>query len=261
MPRTTYDLTPVLRQMREHEEIAPIPGRSQVFEVTVPYAATGPLDEYEILLEIHPYAALSHISALAYHGLTDDLSKQITMTAPATRPIGMLPSGTNSEDWEELSPPGAGKPSHVLDRPIHWTTLRSERYFGVNEYHRFEFPIRVTDRERTLLDGLRNPELCGGLEGVLRAWVKSRDVINPNAVVQYVDRLDINILRQRVGFVLESLGISHPIFSRWYELARRGGSSKLLSSAPYSLPGGPRFSEAWNLSLNASTEILEGDSG
>jgi predicted transcriptional regulator of viral defense system len=258
MPRTIYDLTPVLNQMRQREEIAFIEGRAQVYEVTVPYAVTGPLDEYEVLLEIHPYAALSHISAFAYHGLTDDLSKEITMTASVSRPAGMLPSGTTVEDWDGVALVSGSRPSHVLDRPIHWTTVKPERYFGISEYRRFEFPIRVTDRERTLLDGLRAPELCGGLENVFRAWVISRDILNIGAVVQYVDTLDINVLRQRAGFVLDKLHLTHPALSKWRVQARRGGSSKLLSSAPYSSPEGPRFSADWNLSLNASIDVLEG---
>jgi len=112
----------------------------------------------------------------------------------------------------------------------------------------------MTTPERTLLDGLLDPEECGGFENVLGAWGRGRDLLDVNAVVFLVDRLDIGVLRQRVGFVLEALGIEHEAFKRWQPLGRRGGSSRLVSSAPYA----PTFDERWSLSLNAPIGALRG---
>lgn len=257
LPKSIFDLTPVLRQMERREEIARLPRLGHVYEVTVPYAATGPLDEYAILMEVHPYCALSHASALSFHGLTDDLEKRIVAIAAAQRPVGLYPSGTTVEDWEGLPLVSGTRVARILDRPLRWRVVEPSRFFGVGEYHRFGYPLRVTDRERTLLDGLRDPELCGGLENVLRAWVAGRDALNIDALVEYVERLDIAVLRQRAGFVMDTLGIAHPRLEQWRGMARRGGSSKLLGSAPYSTPDGvATFSERWNLALNAPLAAL-----
>ncbi len=90
------------------------------------------------------------------------------------------------------------------------------------------------------------------MENVLRAWALARDTLDLDVLVHYADRLDIALLRQRVGFILEELGLSHPRIEAWHEMARRGGSSKLVPSAPYS----PHYSERWNLSLNAPLAAL-----
>ena len=221
LPENTLDIAPILRQMEEREEIARIPRLGHVYEVIVPYATTGSLDEYEILMEAHPYCALSHASALNFHGLTDDLEKRITVTASLKPPAGELPSGTVIEDWEGLALPSGTRAPRILDRTIKWSGVESRRFFGVSEYRRFGYPLRVTDRERTLLDGLRSPELCGGLENVLRAWVLSSDVLNVDTIFEYVDRFDIAVLRQRAGFIMDTLGVSHPTLKQWQSLAQR----------------------------------------
>src|SRR3954451_25270674 len=105
LPEQTLDIMPILRQMEARKEIARIPHIGQLYEVTVPYARTGSLDEYEILMELHPYCALSHASAMSFHGLTEDFEKRITVTAPLKPPPGLIPSGTAVEDWEGLSLP------------------------------------------------------------------------------------------------------------------------------------------------------------
>jgi predicted transcriptional regulator of viral defense system len=143
-------------------------------------------------------------------------------------------------------------PDRILGRPITWHQVKPERFFGVGVYHSRGYPVRVTTPERTLLDSLQTPELSGGVDNVLRAWALARDTLDLDLLIQYVDRFDIALLRQRVGFILEELGLSHPRVEEWREVAHRGGSSKLLASAPYS----PRYSERWNLSLNTSLTAL-----
>lgn len=258
LPQSTSDIIPILRQMMSREEVAPIPKLGSVYQVTVPYSKTGPLDEYEILMEVHPYCTLSHASALSFHGLSDDLEKIITVSTPAKILTGQLPSGTVVEDWEELNLPGGSKPPSIFDRPVKWSQIDAQKFFGVSEYHRFGYPLRVTDRERTLLDGLSKPDLCGGLENVLKAWGTSYDTLNIDTIIEYVDRLDTAVLRQRTGLIMSVLEISHPVLEKWQAQAQRGGSSKLVASAPYSTPEKPtRFSKAWNLAINGPIEILE----
>lgn len=258
MPEHPLEIHPILRQMATRDLIAPLPRLPGIYEVTAPYANSGLIDEHEVVMEANPYCAVSHLSALVYHGLTDDLPKVLTVTVPIARPGDLFPPGTSADDWEDLTLAPARRPARILERRVHWTRVKLERYFGTGEYHRQGFPVRVTDRERTLLDGLQDPALSGGVQNVLRAWVAARDVLDPARVIQYADRLGIAVLRQRAGFVLEELGLSHPRLAAWRQTARRGGSSKLLGSAPYSTLERPQFSEAWNLSLNAPIDVLRG---
>lgn len=241
--------------MRQRGEIEPVRGLASLFEVTVPYARQGFIDEDELLFEAHPYAVLSHVSALVLHGLTDDLPKRMTAVIPADGTGDMLPLDTDASDWDGIPLVRGRRPPKILSRPVLWTKVAPARLFGMREYRPRDYPIRATTPERTLLDGLREPDLCGGVENVLRAWSRASDTLDLDALVHHVERFDIDLLRQRTGYVLDELERSHPMLERWQRLAKRGGSSKLLSSEPYA----PTYSERWSLSLNAPTSALRGD--
>jgi predicted transcriptional regulator of viral defense system len=71
-------------------------------------------------------------------------------------------------------------------------------------------------------------------------------------LVKYVDRLEVQVLRQRAGVLMEELGIGHPALDAWVTQARRGGSSKLNGGAEFS----SQFSERWQLSINAPIDVL-----
>src|SRR5713101_8218032 len=53
-PTSTMDVYPILRQMERRGEIRRLPDLPRIYEVTVPYARGGLIQEDEILMEIHP---------------------------------------------------------------------------------------------------------------------------------------------------------------------------------------------------------------
>ncbi len=252
LPRQLDELYPLLRQMGTRGEIALLPKLGRIYQVTVPYARTGVVQEDEILMEANPYAAISHLSALVYHGLTDDLPQELIATVPASYAGDLLPPGTTPLDWEGLSLVQGRRPNKILGRPVRWIRVTPDRYFGLREYQPQGYPVRVTTPERTLVDGLQDPSLCGGFEHVLQAWMRARDTLDLAALVEIVERFDVGVLRQRVGFILDQLDLSHPAVEAWRALAKRGGSSKLLGTEPYA----PTYSERWSLSINAPIAVL-----
>ena len=246
-------IRPLLRQMERRGELRPLSGLSGLYEVTVPYARTGLIQEDEILMEIHPYAAISHRSALVFHNLTDDLPTGITAIMPSDGRAGLLPPGTDLADWESGVFIVGKTISEILGQPIHWTRVMPTRYFGLHEYTPRGYPVRVTTPERTLVDGLQKPELCGGIAPVLRAWARGRDLLDVKSLVDYTERLEITVIKQRVGFLLEELGFTHPSLDIWRKAMHRGGSSKLFGSVSYA----STFSERWSLSINVPLDEFQ----
>jgi predicted transcriptional regulator of viral defense system len=252
LPRQPSDVQPILRQMVRRGEISPIANRTDIFAVTAPYAQTRLMTEEEVIGEIHPYSALGHVSALVFHHLTDQFPKELTLVVPKDGRGGLLPLGTDASDWEGIPLVGGQRPPRVLGRPIDWLRLSSKRVFGMQEYRPRGYPVRVTTPERTLLDGLLDPERCGGIENVLRAWVRASPVLDLDELVAQVELFDVQVLRQRVGFILDQLALQHPASARWQRDIQRGGSSKLLAAAPYA----PTYDERWALSLNGPVDVL-----
>ncbi len=254
MPVVPREVWPILRRMVTRGDLESIPGIQHLYRASVPYAQQREVDEREVLMEVHPYACLGYLSALFYHGMTEVMPKIITAIAPADGKGGLLPADTDADDWEGVALIKGRRIPSVLDWPVRWRSAKPERYFGFELYRGQGFPVRVTTPERTLVDGLRYPELSGGLENVLRAWASSSDILDVDSVVYQVERLGEVVLRQRVGFVMDELDLSHPALEGWRERKERGGSSKLLASAPYS----PEYDERWNLSINAPVDALKG---
>jgi predicted transcriptional regulator of viral defense system len=252
LPHDIQDIRPTLRAMRRRGDIEPIPKLDGLYIVTVPYARNGPIDEHEILMELQPYATVSHLSAMVFHGLTNELPKSITATAPARGTSDELPIGTLPTDWEGISVVRGRTPAAIMGHPIQVRGVGLERYFGFRLYAPHGVPVRVTTPERTVLDGLDEPVLCGGIENVLLAWTRAVDILDLETLIAYADRFNIGVLKQRVGFIVDELGLAHPALERWQAAAQRGGTSKLLASAPYA----PEFSERWNLSINTSIAAL-----
>ena len=249
-------MRPLLRAMQTRGEIAQIPRLPGLFEVIVPFARTGPLDEHEVLLEASPFAVISHFSALVFHGLTEQQPTFLTATLPRSMPTDLLPIDTDPSDWEDLSLPSVRRrPGMVLRTPVRWSTVDPARFSGFLEYQPHGARIRVTTPERTLVDTLQSPELSGGIANVLRAWALGAPMVDLDSLTELVERYDIQVLRQRAGFVLDRLGLRHPALDRWQQKAHRGGSSRLVGSEPFA----SSFDERWNLSINASTTPL-GDS-
>lgn len=250
-PENEGEVQRILSRLVQRRELRALEEAAGLFVTTSPFVRQDPITEDEILMEAHPYASISHISALVFHGLTDQVPNEIHATIPAVTE-GVLPLDTTSSDFVGAFP--RGKPiKSIRGVPIRWHRLkRGSVALGTAVYRPRGYPVRVTDPEMSLLDSLQNPEWAGGWDNVMRAWSMAADLLDVERLVAHVEAYDLSILQQRVGWLLEELEIDHPALDQWASEAVRGGSSRLLASAPFS----PTISERWKMSLNAPTEGL-----
>lgn len=254
IPEDERDVMPAIRTMLRRGDIAPLGTTPPVWQVTAPFAPTSPPHPYEVLLELNPYGAISHASALSFHHLSLDVPEVITAMTPSTGKGDLLPVGTQASDWDGFPRPAGHAARSVMGSPVAWRRTPVEQVFGIGTYHLGSVAISVTTPERTLVEGLRAPDWCGGIANVLASWERARWTLDVDAVIATTDRFHTGILRQRVGYVLESLGFTHPELDRWQREAKRGGSSKLVAGHVFA----PEFSERWSLSLNGPVDLLGG---
>lgn len=250
-PETTQEARTLLQRLSSARKLISYREYPGLYRVTSAYALQTPIEEDELIMELHPFAALSHYSALVFHQLTEDLPNQLHVSIPSGRSQSVMPVGTERADWTLVMSPIVGRqPLQIEGTEVVWHRL--DKFFGFSEYSPKGYPVRVMTIEKTLIDGLATPEWCGGLTNVLRAWVMAKDAFSLERVLLFTEEAGIGILRQRVGFVLETMGFFAPELSNWAVNAKRGGSSKLLASAPFA----PTFSERWKLSINSSIAPL-----
>jgi predicted transcriptional regulator of viral defense system len=135
------------------------------------------------------------------------------------------------------------KPNHFFGTTKHWVTKQES--------------VDISDMERTVIDGLRQPEYCGGVTEVAKGlWMRRADV-QPAKLVDYALRLRVGAVTRRLGYLLELYAIAPES-----ELARLR-QSLTPSYVPLDpiLPREGRHLARWRLQLNISSEELEGVRG
>jgi predicted transcriptional regulator of viral defense system len=95
----------------------------------------------------------------------------------------------------------------ILGVPYRFITLKPERIFGIAEEWSGNLPIRVTDRERTLVDILDRPDLAGGIAEVSGALSQAWREIDPAKLIEYVERFGSGTVPKRLGYLAEQLAL------------------------------------------------------
>lgn len=240
-----------IKMLQAAGDIQRVEGVPGVYRVTVPYASVLSLPDEVVIQEANPTAVFSHFTAVACHNLTDTIPNEFHLTLfgkSSTR----LPLGTTLDDWSDVPRPRQRTPDSIAKVPIHWHKSKPQWDFGDAVGYSQGCPIYITNLERTLLDALRFPGRCGGVAEVLRIWRRALPSLAMDVLIDYVGRFGQTLLRQRVGFILEKLGVTHPILQEWASKSVRGSSAKLFATLDFS----PTFSERWNLSINVPDTVL-----
>ncbi len=242
----------LIRVLLEAGQIEQVEGVKGVFLVTAPYSSTIPAPDEVIVEEANPFAVLSNFTAVAYHDLTDIVLTEIYATN--RRDDGQRhPVGTTPEDWTDAPRPHRRTPKTLGDtRSVIWSMTKDEWDFGHSIGYVQGYPVYVTDLERTLLDAIRFPDKSGGIRETFSAWRRASELLEIDRLVDYVERFDQGLLRQRVGFLLERLGLAHPTLDGWATRSVRGSSAKLDAGSEFC----STHSERWNLSINVPDSVL-----
>jgi len=173
---------------------------------------------------------VSHGSAMDLHGMLTQPCLVFTVTSPARRA-----SVT------------------VLGMEFRFVHCKQAHLFGLKETWLTQHErMRISDIERTILDGLKQPEYCGGVLDVAKGmWIK-RSAVDVEKLIDYVDRLDVGAVRRRLGYLLELYGMAD---ERQLERLRGGLTATYVLLDPL-LPAEGKHVRRWRLRLNVSPEEL-----
>lgn len=148
------------------------------------------------------------------------------------------------------------KPEIVAANVIfRFVRIKKERFFGFEEAEVEQgHHVKVADLERTFLDCVDRPELCGGLEEVTRAFARRHGDINEDRLFRYVVKLDQPFVAKRLGFLLELAGHGDIELMREMETF----AARVKKYIPLDKRGpqeGPR-DRRWKLIINADVNRL-----
>lgn len=198
-----------------------------------------------------PFAYLSHLSAMEFHGITDRLPKTLYLCTP---PSAEWSREARSRMEKELGPrlqeyTSANLPvlRNVLKAKIGHSTLSIMRRSKMGAFKIVKGrAIRVATIARTFLDMLREPENCGGMQHVVDTY-KEYASSYLTQICNEIDQHGSAVDKVRAGYLLtEVCGLHHETIDSWRKFAQRGGSRKLDPHEEYA----NHYSDGWKLSIN-----------
>ncbi len=185
--------------------------RKGLYAVSGSVPGSSPLHEFEVAMALVEPAAISHWSALSAHGLTDQPPRRVFVLTTA-RSVPRL-RGARAGRSDEGYPVGA--------TIYQFVQVKSERFFGIEEVWVHESRIKITDPERTLLDGLMAPQYCGGFAEVLHAFEVRAPKLDLERIINYALKLDAATVK-RLGWILERQGVVSTRLERLREVPVKG---------------------------------------
>lgn len=150
----------------------------------------GALHVFEIAMKLVKVGAISHRSAMFYHDMTDQILNRVYITSP--RIVGANQST---------------KSTYVINHTdFSIKRVQECHYYGVKRVFIGEVCIWMTDLEKTLIDALNDPHLCGGFREVLHAFTQKSATINPETMLNYLKKEPV-VTGKRVGWILEHMNV------------------------------------------------------
>lgn len=179
----------------------------------------GPVaSRYQIASSIHGSSYVSHHSAFEYYGITDQVFYDVYVSSEMRFHDFMFDGYTY----------------HYVKSKMQDGVV-SEPYSG---------GVRVTDKERTIVDSIKDMNLIAGLEEVA-ACISSLSRIDEAALLKYLSMYDSAFLYQKTGFLAalyqRELNISDEFIEGCKQ--RIGNSKRYLTNGT----SDPVYSGEWNL--------------
>lgn len=181
------------------------------------------------LIEPNSYY-LSHYSALDIHEMTTQPLMTIYITTSKRR-----------------------KGAKVLGATFRFIYANSSKFWAIEEvWVKPTEKVKVSDLERTIIDCLDNPKLCGGISELAKGlWIKRNDVDYPK-LAKYVGRFGSKAVAKRLGFLLELYNIGGKTVEKLKKLV----TPTFVLLDP-SLPAQGRYQSSWRLRINLNPEELK----
>jgi predicted transcriptional regulator of viral defense system len=205
----------------------------------------------DIVCSVDPFAYMSHLSAMEYHGLTNRLPKMLFISTPPPKEWSKFAAQKMEKDCRGfVADYLKGQLPKLVN--IQFDRIQKTQITRYASIHRGAFKnvegrkLRVSTVGRTFLDMLRKPDYCGGMRHVMEIFGSSAGQYKP-LIIDELDRHGNSIEQARAGYLLEEYGhIQDEKINEWAKHVQRGGSRKLDPEGPYR----ETFSERWSLSLN-----------
>jgi predicted transcriptional regulator of viral defense system len=186
------------------------------------------LHEFVVAMELVSPAVIAYWSALNHHSMTEQLPR--TVFVATDHPVRR-------------------QPGDILGVTYKIVSLKPVKLFGVMKDWIDETPFSVTDREKTIIDGLDLPQYVGGVSEITKALTGSWKLLDEKKLRKYAAKIGNSAVAKRLGFMMESLRLGDVEVLRT-ETPRAPGFSALDPT----MPKQGKYNRRWGLLVNAEIQ-------
>jgi len=164
-----------------------------------------PVHEFEIAMALVQPSAISHWSALHFHGMTEQIPQRVYVTTTQAVPISRAVKTGNI---------GQRSFSREINGILYeFIKIKPERFFGIKDFWVGEVKVTITDPERTIIDGLISPKHFGGWAEIYSAFESHISSLDLAMMIDYSLRLDA-VIAKRLGWIMEKAGVEDSILQK-----------------------------------------------
>lgn len=188
-------------------------------------------NRFQIASVLTPTSYISHHTAMEYYGISDQVFYEVYVASKTT---------FNDFTFD-------GYTYHFV---------RSKFMDGI-ETVKYSGNIRVSDKERTTVDSIKDMDKIAGMEEVI-AGIQGLKRLNEAKLVQYLELYENQFLYQKVGFIFSQMKRDLGLTDEFFSLCKtKAGKSTRYISRDYQEG---TFNAEWNLVVpNHILEIKNGE--
>jgi len=184
-----------------------------LYVISSSFPGMTPIHEFEIAMALVQPSAISHWSALHFHGMTEQIPQRVYITTTQTVPISRAVKTRNKSQRSFIR--------EINGILYEFIKIKPERFFGIKGFWVGEVKVTITDPERTLIDGLISPKHFGGWAEIYSVFESHISSLDLTKMIDYSLQLDA-VIAKRLGWVMEKVGVEDTILQKLEDVPIKG---------------------------------------
>lgn len=184
-------------------------------------------DPFVLATQIAPDGIIGYWTALNYWGMTEQIPRTTFVQIRNRRSRAKI---------------------NILGMRFQFVTIVERKFFGAREERSNGMTFRISDKEKTIVDGCDRPELSGGILQIYRA-LESGEPLDWDKVSNYLQRMNSGAVYKRLGFIVESLGLDPPRKNQMLDQWRASITKGIADLEPGRSKRG-RIDSRWRVRVN-----------